>query len=396
MFSIPFTDFIKILQRPKSFIEDRVDRLSSWIGLSVMFIFCTISTAGLGFGNHFECWFPANYKDDWPKFMSSYCYVQPHFYADISDKSVTPPQIYYFPWLPYFFFGHAIAFYIPKIFWHVFIGVFGGIDLECILKEASLINKATKDKDKKEKLASLSTYMTSCLGFTYGGFASRYFLLSPTALIFLLKKYLYVLVASFQFYIICYYIGQGNMYWGFEVLSHSLLNKISFPSRFFPLLTFCVAPIAEDNIFIKQTVSCILGMNVIYEKFYVFTYFMLLGIIVASFLSAIYYTILFITSLRSNRVDDLLALNQSQVPREHVEAFTHDYLGADGFLSILLIQQNFGDETARDILKDLWNHTSPFSFSFKKKRSIPKSKCPITSTPNRYAPIPMCQNENIF
>uniref|UniRef100_A0AC34FJE6 Innexin n=1 Tax=Panagrolaimus sp. ES5 TaxID=591445 RepID=A0AC34FJE6_9BILA len=387
MFTIPFTDFITLFQKPKNYLEDSIDNFSSWIGSSFMLIFCTIATVGLGFGNHFECMIPKNYNEDWQRFMFSYCYVQPHFYVDSSD-GILLPEIHYFPWLPYFFFGHAIAFYLPKIFWKAFSGACG-IDLECILNEAKLISKSDSCQDsiKKEKISALSTYMTSTLGFSYGGFASKYFLFSSTALLFLFKKFLYVIVACSQLYVICCYIGQGNLYWGFEVLLHSLQQKAYLPSKFFPLFSFCRVPVAEDGMYIKKTVYCILGMNVVYEKLYVFAYFMLLGIIFTSFFSAVYYVILFITPLRTNFIEKLLASNQSVIFRQHVEVFTHDFLGADGFLSILLIKQNFGDEVAKDVLKELWSHTSPFSYSFKKMLN-PKPKCPLSSTQKRYAPIP--------
>uniref|UniRef100_A0A914YGP0 Uncharacterized protein n=1 Tax=Panagrolaimus superbus TaxID=310955 RepID=A0A914YGP0_9BILA len=96
------------------------------------------------------------------------------------------------------------------------------------------------------------------------------------------------------------------MYWGYEVLSNSLLKNMYLPSRFFPLLTYCRAPIVADNVYVQTTVNCILGMNAYYEKLYVLTYFMLLGIIAASFISAIYYTLLFITPLRTNTIQNLL------------------------------------------------------------------------------------------
>uniref|UniRef100_A0A914PBZ6 Innexin n=1 Tax=Panagrolaimus davidi TaxID=227884 RepID=A0A914PBZ6_9BILA len=398
MFTLPFTDFLTPFKRPQSYLEDGIDRLSSWIASSLMLIFCTIATVGLGFGNHFECMLPGNYNEDWQKFMFAYCYVQPQFFAanydDDGDGGILLPQIYYFPWLPYFFFGHAIGFYLPKIFWKLVAGVVCRLDLESIVKEAKLINDAKNDDDKKKRIAELATYMTTTLKFSSNGDASPYFLLSSTALLFLFKKFLYVFIACAQFYAICFYIGQGNLYWGFEVLSHSIKKVNYLPSKLFPLFTKCRVPLAEDGIYVKKTVSCILGMNVIYEKFYVFTYFMLLGIVAASFLSAMYYTILFITPLRTKFIDNLLTFKDT-VPIEHVVIFTHDYLGADGFLSILLIKQNFGDEVAQSILQELWNHTTSFSLSFKKKSSSPKRKkapVPTTSVPNRYAPIPMLSN----
>jgi hypothetical protein len=389
MFPLPFKDFISLFKRPKSYLEDGIDRLSSWIASSFMLIFCTISTVGFNMGNHFDCMIPGDYNNEWQKFMFAYCYVQPQFFAynpnANNDENIRLPQIYYFSWLPYFFFGHALAFYLPKIVWKSFAGVICRLDLECILKEAKLINESKKDDEKKKRVATLVAYLTTTLKFSHE-YASTYFLLSSTALFFLFKKFLYVFIAYTQFYAICYYIGQGNMYWGFEVLSHSLQKNVYFPSKFFPLFTSCYAPIANDGYYEKKAVSCIMGMNVIYEKLYVFTYFLLLGIIIASLLSAMYYTILFANPFRTSIIDNLLGFKQSIVPLEHVETFTRDYLGADGYLSVLLIKYNFGDEVAQEILKELWNQTSSFTSSLKPKEN---SKLPLlTSTPNRYAPIP--------
>jgi hypothetical protein len=339
-------------EKPTNPFEDKADRLSSWIATSFMLTCCAIASAGLVVGNHFECMMPANYNAEWQSFMFSYCYVQPHFYS-ARDDDIRDRQIHFFPWLPYFFFFHALAFCAPLFLWKIIAGRFS-IEIESVLFEVEGINK-TVGKEKEERIARLATHMSNTLGFNYGGKASKYFLFSTVTLLFLLKKWLYVILACAQLYAICSYIGHGDWYWGFKVVSHSF-NKMSYlPSEFFPLFTFCKVPIAEDNSYGKKVVSCVLGMNVIYEKLYIFMYFLLMIISIVSFASAVYYTVLFATPFRYHVIDRLLGFKNSLIPYKQVKAFTHNFLGADGFLAIILIRPN---DVSANLLKELWKEVT--------------------------------------
>jgi hypothetical protein len=379
---ISLPDFFK---HPKNLFEDKADRLSSWIATTFMVACCTISTAGLMVGNHFECMMPANYREDWQHFMHGYCYVQPQYYAEDEGEMTIERQIHYFPWLPYFFFFHALAFCAPLFLWKAVAGRFS-YEVESVLLETEEIEK-TVGNEKEERIAKLTSHISSSRGSRYGRYASNYFLLSSVTIFFLLKKWLYFVLACIQFYAICFYIGNGDLYWGFKVVSN-FINKIGYLSTdFFPLFTFCKVPIAEDNMYNAKVVSCVLGMNVIYEKLYIATYFLLIIVCIISFISAAYYTIIFSTSYRNRLIHSLLKFKNSNVSYKNVANFTHDFLGADGFMTILLIQKIYGDDIAGKILKELWLLANSLSFSRKPNekngRSISAQYMPLSVDPEK-------------
>lgn len=80
-------------------------------------------------------------------------------------------------------------------------------------------------------------------------------------------------------------------------------------SPLFPIHSWCPVPIFQDNEMEEKTALCVLGMNVIYEKLYIVTYFLLLLIIPISVLSAGYYTLfMFCAFFRCTAVDRLIGV----------------------------------------------------------------------------------------
>ena len=80
-------------------------------------------------------------------------------------------------------------------------------------------------------------------------------------------------------------------------------------SPLFPIHSWCRVPVVQNNDVHDEIALCVLGMNVIFEKLYVFTYFMLLFIIPVSTISAGYYTFLLIFAyFRSSTVADLMGV----------------------------------------------------------------------------------------
>ena len=75
MFWISLTNLPNFFQKPKSFFEDEIDRLSSWIGVSFMLTCCAIATSGLVVGNHFECIIPAHYISKFPYILFSIKFI---------------------------------------------------------------------------------------------------------------------------------------------------------------------------------------------------------------------------------------------------------------------------------------------------------------------------------
>uniref|UniRef100_A0A7E4URR3 Innexin n=1 Tax=Panagrellus redivivus TaxID=6233 RepID=A0A7E4URR3_PANRE len=359
MFGIPsvFGGFKKLNSDP---LDDPSDRLSSAVSVALLVSFCALASGRIYVGDPIECLVDRSATSSWSRYYMQYCFVQPHLYLRsgtglTAEATFSRPQVAFYPWIPYAMFLQACIFYLPKLLWD-FFNCRLGIDLKSVLEEA----KQLADKpiaDRRDQVRELAAYMTAALDFVFDGHRVSWFLLSsPTAVCYILKKWLYVVLALAQFRWLIGFIGSGNLGWGFSAAMAYSNYGFHQASTVLPITTTCRIPTTIDGDARSTALPCILGMNVVFERLYIVLYFWLIAIIAISLTSAIRATMLFVfPAFRFTAINARLKLSRhSYLGQQNVISFLHSVLRADGLLAVSLIQESYGTALAEQLLRELW------------------------------------------
>ena len=210
-----------------------------------------------------------------------------------------------------------------------------------------------KGERRERRAHELTTYILAYLEFVYDNRQMRF--TSPTAFFYIFKKWLYFFGSATQFCLLALFIGSGKYDWGLFSLQN-IINQENYDySLLFPRITFCNVPYREDNQDKYLSFSCVMGMNVVFEKLFTFLYFWILFVMIASLCSAIHATAIFLLpAFRYLAVDSYLKKSGVNLSRKNLLKFLHTNLHADGMLIIILIQDAYGQALAEEICRNLW------------------------------------------
>jgi hypothetical protein len=360
----PFTYLKAGLRDP---LDDLVDRLSSPCSPFLFTILLAIHAAGLTFGDDFSCTYPAHYGS-WVSFARAYCYVQPftYVYDDDDGGSIPDRKISYFPWISMALFMHAVFFFAPKMFWH-FAARHSELDYLSIINFTRGLRKNIGE-ELHANVKKMTNFMARHMGS--GKHKSIFFLIrSPIVLLYLLKKWLYVINAVLQFYFVIHFVGDGSFLWGVHTFlyAYSGFGKFYYAvghnetrllptSPNFPTFTYCKIPYFVDGRQEFDQAHCVMTINFLTEKIYMIAYFWILIVAISALLSALYATVYYsFPYFRLNFVMSRIRKTKLGVTHWEVKKFLNNFLHADGLLAMNLIENSCDRTLSEKFLGELWD-----------------------------------------
>uniref|UniRef100_A0A1I7XI34 Innexin n=1 Tax=Heterorhabditis bacteriophora TaxID=37862 RepID=A0A1I7XI34_HETBA len=240
--------------------EDLVDRLNFGASVYLLAFFVLITGSKQHFGTPIQCMAPPESADSWVNYYHDYCYIQDklmirdmnvrksidfetyfrtagdatpigQFYpADTRSRSHQgqedewTPRVMYYQWVPYVLFLQAIFFLLPKLFWKV-IGAHwcNGVDMETAITEASKI-RSLIGNDREVALVSVSKFIKDVLETKR---KRPYFGSSIASVCYVVTKWLIVTNAVGQLYMLSYFVGRGDYFWGYTGATKVLIRMSS-------------------------------------------------------------------------------------------------------------------------------------------------------------------------
>ncbi|KAK6728861.1 hypothetical protein RB195_006120 [Necator americanus] len=394
-------------------VEDFVDRLNFGATVYLLAFFVLITGSKQHFGNPIQCMAPPESPDSWVHYYHDYCYIQDklrifdmnvrksieyearqragadytpigRFHKEDSSRYWSP-RVMYYQWVPYVLFLQAMFFLVPKLFWKL-IGLHfcHGVDMETVVVEADKL-RTLVGEDRRTALNSLASFIRDILEAKhrrsfFGSFVST--------ICYVMTKWLEVINAFGQLYMLSCFVGQGDYFWGYHLLSTVLTGSDDPNTGIFPRIVLCdVARFALANLH-QEHMQCVLMLNFINEKIYTFLWFWIVFVAIASTFSAIRYTAaLFLPIYRGLIADNFLPTQDvlfSNAAAEHgvrptpvasralVDYFVHKVLRCDGVLLLSFVNVNAGGLVTHDIAHQLWKITVQPTF---KGSSSPPDEC---------------------
>jgi hypothetical protein len=346
--------------------DDIIDRLNYYYTPLIFIIFALTLSAKQYVGQPIQCWIPAQFTGAWEQYSENYCFVQNTYFLPLNHyipKDVQEREdreIGYYQWVPFVLGIQGILFYLPSLIWRI-LNWQSGIAVKSIVNMCDDVGNMQIDK-RKNSVEVVATHLRDSLRVqqnilknTPVSFLTRRG--SYLNLLYLFIKFVYVIQCAFQFIILNRFLSTNYTFWGFEILRDLAYGREWEESGHFPRVTMCDFEVRVLGNKHRHTVQCVLMINMFNEKVYLFVWWWILIVLIATIASLIYWIIMsfskdqhhtFITQYL--RVYGLVP-SESQGP---VNKFVDSYLRHDGVFLLRLIASNAGDLITTDLVYHLW------------------------------------------
>lgn len=304
------------------------------------------------FGEPIDC-FTSN-SDDIPKsYLNTYCWMQSTFilpgslgkrtgvdvaYPGIEKFTNNQDRIYmkYYQWVCFFLVFQAICFYLPRFLWK---SVEGGK----MLKVATGLNNPIQNlEEKNQKMQHLAGYIIDNLG------GHRKYTLGY----YLCEALNFVNVVA-QIFFTDRFLGGEFLTYGSDVLAFTQTdqeNRYDPMIRVFPRVTKCsIHKFGPSGDVQKHDALCILSLNIINEKIFVFIWFWFVLLATISGVMLL-YRILWV-SMRRLRYQVLLKFGPRKT-RANLSNIGHK-LGFGDWFFLHLLSKNIHTLNFRDMIAEM-------------------------------------------
>lgn len=359
--------------------NDIVDRFSYQYTSTILGFSAIMMAASQYVGRPIQCWVPAQFTRTWEKYAETYCFIKgtyflPGAFASEEKMSVTSPDdtvtntphVGYYQWIPIILFVQAFLFYLPSIIWRTF-----NESCELKIKELAAVSEASRKiksnmNDDQVKGRKFGRYFFRKLTFrnespvfkeTGKIVASGKFL--PSLYIFV--KILYMANIVLQFWILTYFLETKSWMWGLQTFQDLIAGREWETTGIFPRVTMCDFSIMDLTTVHDHSIQCVIVINMLAEKVYVFFWFWLLFVGALTAVSLLYWAVVYMWG-RAGRNFIYSYLRRTPGFEEEQERnstlpanFVDNCLTCDGVFISRLVQQNSGDLFTSIMLEEMFN-----------------------------------------
>jgi len=349
-----------------SLLDDSIDRLNYSITTGILLFFALLVASKQHFGSPIQCMVPAEFPAGWDQYVNSYCFVQNTYM--LPDDQLVPDdmnergeaELGYYQWVPFVFLFQAVMFAVPNTIWKV-LQRQSHLNFDAVISEAIKI-RALSGSERKQRLQELSEFVFASIRsgqrqpslLTKLFFKGRYG--SYSIVVYIITKALYVGNIVLQFFFFNYLIGTNyNNFWGIKLLNDINMGEEWAVSTLFPRVTLCDIEQRHFGDITRYTVQCVLAINMLNEKLFVFIWFWFAFVGICSTLSLVYYLVMFVPSpIRVSSA--LFYIDDEEINRQRFHQYVANTLRADGVLLLKLVDSHAGGVVAHGLATNLWHN----------------------------------------
>lgn len=318
-----------------------------------------------------------------------YCFLHLSPIENLLGKFEFTPLAVYYQWVPFVLALQCVLFIIPRFIWQMLTYNHTGTDLENLVKTASEAARDDPDSQGQKvqhiayaiKNMILATRDTRRGGIAnirrrcnkmFGVFAISKRLGTWVAGIYMLLKVIYFINSVGQIYMMQRFLGlhKNYTYFGAEIARDIVSGRDWQQTEVFPRVTFCRVPIQHLGAINYQTSQCVLAINFLNEKIYIFLWFWLVMVSIFTLVSIpVWYCRIMLTGSRTAFIKKnlLLCNNFRADDRALLGAFTRRFLRYDGLFMLRMLALNAGDLVTSEVVGRL--------FSFYKDDFLQRDMC---------------------
>jgi len=301
------------------------------------------------------CWIHSTFSvpSRWGQISDEYSEGAPHQAGRVNPHPGVAPleegeevvHHKYYQWVVFVLFLQAAMFHIPRLVWKHCEGGLMKMLVGDLTDPLMLINKA----DRTSRVEFIKTYFQESMK-SHAGYAVKFFLCEVLALVNVIG----------QIYFTDMFLGYQFSSYGWDVLSVTAGNpeeRADPMNIVFPKVTKCTFhKYGPSGTITKHDGLCILALNIINEKIYVFLWFWFVSVAIFSALALLYR--MFIILVPSLRVSAIMARNLYQVDKRTVEDVLsnpqHSWVDKVGdYFVMYLLAKNLPPVAMKELLEKL-------------------------------------------
>ena len=347
------------------------DRLNCRYTVYVLVILAILVTTKHYVGDPIACWSPDHFTSDQCKYVNQICWVQNTYYLPFEEyipKEGEPrDKIGYYQWVGLILACQAVLFYLPRALWMLF-NKKSGIAVSTIT-DAAIECQRKADPDARDKTLR---YMVKHMGRFLREVSRKYTLYSRwkvmwwriygnyLAWLYLLIKIIYIANIFGQILLLNHFLGTSYYMYGFDVLERLVAGVDISVSHRFPRVTMCDFKIRLLGNVHRYTVQCALPVNLFNEKLFIFLWFWMIFVAIATAGSFVCWLCraVYVPGQEKYIRARLIAMDKvvEGQQKEFMHSFVHRYLRRDGIFIVRLVGKNASDLIAAELLCGLWDH----------------------------------------
>lgn len=358
MLTIPFlSNYIeKVVTR--QLLADNVDTLNYYVTSLLLAFFSFAISCKQYFGTPIQCWVPNEFKGGWEKYAEDYCFISNSYHVPFEEEHIQNhhrgDHLSYYRWVPIMLALQAVFFFLPNYLWNLMSNNCA-FNPRHYVEEASKVKSMTGAAREKEMESLADQFMEGVAVFGGDHYANQPLLARAgwnCTNLYLLTKALYVVNVIGQMVLLNSFLGGTYWSWGADTLGDIVTGREWQEAEVFPRVILCdftVRVLAQMHTY---TVQCVIMMNMINEKLYLFIYIWFLFLIALTLANFFYYLItLSIPSLRSRLV--FYSIDRKRLTRRQTSEFTLECLHPDGVLLLIFIREHVGGRVATELTHKL-------------------------------------------
>nr|CAD7267440.1 unnamed protein product [Timema shepardi] len=305
--------------KPKTVsIDNPVFRLHYWVTFLLLLVCSILVSSQQYFGEHIQCiadsGVPANVINTYCFFTGTFTVVK-HLEAPNNGNSIpnhpgVGPMVQdeepiirhsYYQWVPFFLFGQALLFYVPHFIWKKMEG--GRIQaLVEGFENAALAFSETDLQVRGSVVPSKLTRDANIL-LVRKAFLQRLHINRPWASWLILCELLNAVNVIFQIIMMDCFLGGA-----FLTLAPDWLNsEVNMLDIVFPKVTKCIFhKYGPSGTIQNHDAMCVMALNVVNEKIYVFLWFWMWFLAAATTLGLIWRLVTIVSHSRSVRFNKIM------------------------------------------------------------------------------------------
>ncbi|KAK0400618.1 hypothetical protein QR680_015348 [Steinernema hermaphroditum] len=360
MLGIPFINqYIQRVVKEQT-VADSVDWLNYYVTSLLLAFFSLAISAKQYFGSPIQCWVPNEFRGGWEKYAEDYCFIANSYHVPWEENVPENLQdrqdhVSYYRWVPIVLALQAVCFFLPNWIWNM-------LHKQTAVNPRSLVSETLKCKDlhgeeRQKEVKNVAEYIHETIDvFQQKGAVLRTG--KNATVLYLATKFFFLINVLLQFYMMNHFLGGNYMNWGWETLQDLYFGKEWVESPIFPRVIMCDFEVRRLANIQRHTVQCVIMMNMINEKLYLFLYvwFVFVGVVTA--INFLYNVAVFALPMMQRAIvmnnmskDDIVKYRANS---RDVSNFVGKYLRPDGVLLLQFVRQNVGGRVTRELVDELF------------------------------------------
>ncbi|XP_075266145.1 innexin unc-9-like isoform X2 [Convolutriloba macropyga] len=359
---------------------DWVDRLNHRFTAMILVVLGILVSTKQYVGDPINCWTPAQFNREWVEYTNNICWISNTYYLPfetaVADgkKDGKILHIKYYQWVPIILALQGLLFYIPRTVWRAFC-VAAGIDIDKIVNTAttfeSVLNPDLWTKTVRYLAKHYDRYLDAQRDIGHGAIArirllaSRLFCVCSRRygnylnVFYIFTKFLYLFNVFGQLFLLGHWLGDGYQTYGLTVAKKIFEGKDWTEDGRFARVTLCDFEVRQVGANVEYTVQCVLSINLFNEKIYLFVWYWLVFVAIATSINTVQWIIR--TICLADRMGYIkkhlkfMDRYNSMEDRKMVRRFVNIYLRPDGVFMIRLLSKNTNSIIVSELVAQLWD-----------------------------------------